>query len=59
MFGVKFIKVQPTTYVLEYRGGRVPPRRHRLVLLLLRANDLACSRADRELGRPVYFRDLQ
>ena len=23
MFGVKFIKVQPTTYVLEYRGGRV------------------------------------
>jgi hypothetical protein len=23
MFGVKFIKVQPTTYVMEYRGGRV------------------------------------
>lgn len=23
MFGVRFIKVQPTTYVLEYRGGRV------------------------------------
>ena len=23
MLGVKFIKVQPTTYVLEYRGGRV------------------------------------
>lgn len=23
MFGVRFIKVQPTTYVMEYRGGRV------------------------------------
>src|SRR5258706_234069 len=23
MFGLKFIKVQPTTYVLQYRGGKV------------------------------------
>ena len=23
MFGVKFIKVQPTTYLLQYRGGKV------------------------------------
>lgn len=23
MFGIKFIKVQPTTYLLEYRGGKV------------------------------------
>ena len=23
MFGVKFIKVQPTTYLLQYRGGRI------------------------------------
>jgi hypothetical protein len=23
MFGIKFIKVQPTTYLLEYRAGRV------------------------------------
>lgn len=23
MFGIKFIKVQPTTYLLQYRGGRV------------------------------------
>src|SRR5215475_9584762 len=23
MFGIKFIKVQPTTYLLEYRGGRI------------------------------------
>jgi len=21
MFGIKFIKVQPTTYLLQYRGG--------------------------------------
>ena len=23
MFGIKFIKVQPTTYLLQYRGGRI------------------------------------
>ena len=23
MFGVRFIKVQPTTYLLQYRGGRI------------------------------------
>jgi hypothetical protein len=23
MFGIKFIKVQPTTYLLQYRGGKV------------------------------------
>lgn len=23
MFGIKFIKVQPTTYLLEYRGGKI------------------------------------
>lgn len=23
MFGINFIKVQPTTYVLQYRGGKV------------------------------------
>ena len=23
MFGIKFIKVQPTTYLLQYRGGQV------------------------------------
>src|SRR5215470_4791211 len=23
MFGLRFIKVQPTTYVLQYRGGKV------------------------------------
>ena len=23
MFGIKFIKVQPTTHVLQYRGGKV------------------------------------
>src|SRR2546421_4013597 len=23
MFGIKFIKVQPTTYLLQYRGGSV------------------------------------
>jgi len=23
MFGIKFIKVQPTTYLLEYRAGKV------------------------------------
>ena len=23
MFGIRFIKVQPTTYLLEYRGGRI------------------------------------
>jgi len=23
MFGIKFIKVQPTTYLLHYRGGQV------------------------------------
>ena len=22
MFGLRFIKVQPTTYLLQYRGGR-------------------------------------
>ena len=23
MFGIKFIKVQPTTYLLQYRGGKI------------------------------------
>jgi len=23
MFGIKFIKVQPTTYLLEYRSGQI------------------------------------
>jgi len=23
MFGIKFIKVQPTTYLLQYRGGKM------------------------------------
>ena len=23
MFGIRFIKVQPTTYLLQYRGGRI------------------------------------
>lgn len=23
MLGIKFIKVQPTTYLLQYRGGKV------------------------------------
>ncbi len=23
MFGIQFIKVQPTTYLLQYRGGRI------------------------------------
>lgn len=23
MFGIRFIKVQPTTYLLQYRGGQV------------------------------------
>src|SRR5438105_15871158 len=23
MFGIKFVKVQPTTYLLQYRGGKI------------------------------------
>jgi len=47
MFVIRFIKAQPTTYLMKYRAGAVTREGAGLSTQLLRAGDVAGRRADR------------
>ena len=55
MFGIQFVKAQPTTYLMKYRAGAVDARRHRAVDAVLRAAHLAGGGADRQPRRRLHL----
>src|ERR1700730_13246785 len=55
MFGIRFIKAQPTTYLMKYKGGRIAREGAGPLHAVPRAYDIAGGDTDRQPRRLLHF----
>ena len=58
MFGIRFVKVEPTDFVLQYKRGNGRARRGRAILLLLRPDDILVLVPVGSVDVPFIFEEV-